>query len=41
VNLGGAKAADIENLIKEVQDVVKQKTGVQLQCEVRIIGEAV
>ncbi|MDD2914051.1 MAG: UDP-N-acetylmuramate dehydrogenase [Gallionella sp.] len=39
VNSGGATAADIENLIKEVQKVVELQTGVKLQCEVRIIGE--
>ncbi|OGS92065.1 MAG: UDP-N-acetylenolpyruvoylglucosamine reductase [Gallionellales bacterium GWA2_60_18] len=40
VNTGGATAADIENLIEEVQAAVEQQTGVKLQCEVRIIGEA-
>ncbi len=40
VNLGSAAAEDIENLIKEVQAEVERKTGVRLQCEVRIIGEA-
>jgi UDP-N-acetylenolpyruvoylglucosamine reductase len=40
VNLGDATAADIENLIEEVQLAVGQKTGVSLQCEVRIVGEA-
>ncbi len=39
VNTGDATAADIENLISEVQAVVVQQTGVKLQCEVRIIGE--
>ena len=39
VNIGGATAADIENLINEVRTAVEQQTGVQLQCEVRIIGE--
>ena len=39
VNTGGATAADIENLIDEVQAVVEQQTGVRLQCEVQIIGE--
>lgn len=41
VNTGGATAADIENLIKEVRAVVQQQTGVSLHPEVRIIGEAV
>ena len=40
VNTGGATAADIENLITEVQAVVEQQTGVRLQCEVHIIGVA-
>jgi len=39
VNTGDATAADIENLINEVQAVVKQQMGVSLQCEVRIVGE--
>ncbi|MEO8342393.1 MAG: UDP-N-acetylmuramate dehydrogenase [Gallionella sp.] len=39
VNSGGATAADIENLINEVQAKVEQTSGVKLQCEVRIIGE--
>jgi UDP-N-acetylmuramate dehydrogenase len=41
VNTGEATAADIECLIVEVQAVVQQKTGVALQCEVRIVGEQV
>jgi UDP-N-acetylenolpyruvoylglucosamine reductase len=40
VNVGAATAANIENLINEVQATVEQQTGVRLQCEVRIIGEA-
>ena len=39
VNIDHATAADIENLIEEVRTVVKQKTGVELYPEVRIIGE--
>ena len=39
VNIGAATAADIENLINEIQATVKQQTGVRLQCEVRIVGE--
>lgn len=39
VNAGGATAADIENLINEVRQVVAAQTGVQLHPEVRIIGE--
>ncbi|MBI3479506.1 MAG: UDP-N-acetylmuramate dehydrogenase [Nitrosomonadales bacterium] len=40
VNTGGATAADIENLIGEVQATVAAQTGVQLHPEVKIIGEA-
>jgi len=36
-----ATAADIENLIEHVRRTVAEKTGVTLQLEVRIIGEAV
>ena len=40
VNLGSATAADIENLINEVRQIVLQKFGIYLHPEVRIIGEA-
>jgi len=39
VNIGGATAADIIELIKVVQDEVLRVFGVQLETEVRIIGE--
>lgn len=39
VNLGGASAADIENLIEVVRHEVKRQHGVALQCEVHIVGE--
>ncbi len=39
VNLGGASASDIEALIETVQQTVLDKTGVQLQREVRVIGD--
>ena len=39
VNTGGATAADIENLIEQVREVVAAKTGIDLHPEVRIIGE--
>jgi UDP-N-acetylmuramate dehydrogenase len=38
VNLGGATASDIEDLIELVQWRVASRTGIQLQREVRIIG---
>ncbi len=39
VNTGGARAADIENLIARVQAGVEAKQGVRLATEVRIVGE--
>lgn len=39
VNLGGASASDIEALIEEVQETVHRLHGVELLCEVRIVGE--
>ena len=41
VNAGGATAADIEELIGEVQVTVLQKTGINLHPEVQIVGESV
>ena len=41
VNSGGATAADIENLIDEVEFVVNNRSGVRLVREVRIIGDRV
>jgi UDP-N-acetylmuramate dehydrogenase len=40
VNDGTATAADIERLIRHVQQVVRERHGVELQTEVRIVGEA-
>ena len=40
VNVGAATATDIEDLIKEVQATVTKKSSINLQCEVRIVGEA-
>ena len=39
VNLGGARAADIEALIRYIQERVYQQQGVRLEPEVRIVGE--
>jgi UDP-N-acetylmuramate dehydrogenase len=39
VNDGTASAADIETLIRHVQQTVAQMHGVQLSTEVRIVGE--
>lgn len=39
VNAGGASAADIESLIEIAQSTVREKFGVELEREVRILGE--
>ncbi len=39
VNLGTATAEDIESLILTVQKTVKEKTGIDLQQEVKIMGD--
>jgi UDP-N-acetylmuramate dehydrogenase len=41
VNTGGAAAADIEALIEMARTAVRAKFGVELEREVRIIGEAI
>ncbi|MGI9290367.1 MAG: UDP-N-acetylmuramate dehydrogenase [Gammaproteobacteria bacterium] len=40
INKGEATAADIEALITHVQTTVRDQHGVELKCEVHIIGEA-
>ena len=39
INNGKAKSSDIENLIKKVKDAVYAKTGVNLELEIKIVGE--
>ena len=39
VNNGKARSKDIETLIKKVQKKVHDKTGVNLELEIKIIGE--
>ena len=39
VNNGNAKSSDIENLINKVQKKVQEKTGVNLELEIKIVGE--
>ena len=39
VNSGKAKSSDIENLIKKVKKKVYEKTGEDLDLEIKIIGE--
>jgi UDP-N-acetylmuramate dehydrogenase len=41
INRGDATAADIERLIEQVRDRVAQATGIRLEPEVHIVGEAV
>ncbi|RDH81329.1 MAG: UDP-N-acetylenolpyruvoylglucosamine reductase [endosymbiont of Galathealinum brachiosum] len=40
INENNAKASDVENLINHVQKTVKKDQGVELQTEVKIVGEA-
>ncbi len=41
INTGAASAADIENMIGHMQATVKEKTGVELVREVKIVGSAI
>jgi UDP-N-acetylmuramate dehydrogenase len=36
----GARAADVERLIAHIRDTVRDKTGIELEPEVRVVGEA-
>ena len=40
INLGNAKAADIEAMIDHMQETVLKQTGIELVREVRIVGKA-
>ena len=39
MNNGNAKSADIEKLIKKVRKTVNDKMGINLELEIKIIGE--
>ena len=39
VNNGNANSTDIENLIDRVKQTVNKKTGINLELEIKIIGE--
>ena len=39
VNNGNAKSSDIEKLIKKVKNKVLEKTGINLEVEIKIIGD--
>ncbi len=38
-NNGNAKSSDFENLISKVKNVVQQKTGLNLELEIKIVGD--
>jgi UDP-N-acetylmuramate dehydrogenase len=40
VNLGQARAKDVLKLIKKVRQEVRKKTGVLLDLELKVIGQA-
>lgn len=40
INTGNAAASDIEQLISTIRETVKKETGIALEPEVRIVGEA-
>ena len=39
INNGNAKSSDIENLINKVKKKVQEKTGIDLELEIKIVGE--
>ena len=39
INRGGATCADVLELVRQVKAVVREKTGVELEMEVKILGE--
>ena len=39
VNKGNAKSSDLENLIHQVKSKVFEKTGINLELEIQIVGE--
>ena len=39
INKGGATAADVLNLIDKIKEIVYEKTGVMLECEIQCLGE--
>jgi UDP-N-acetylmuramate dehydrogenase len=40
VNRGHASAADVVSLIRKIRRVIKEKTGIRLDLELKIVGEA-
>ncbi len=39
INRGGATASDVLSLIDHIKSVVKEKNGINIECEIRFIGE--
>ena len=39
MNNGKAKSSDIEKLINKVKQTINDKTGINLELEIKIIGE--
>ena len=39
INTGDTKAADVKALIELVQKTVKEKSGVELELEIELMGE--
>ena len=39
INLGEAKPSEVFALIQKVQKTVKEKSGIQLELEVELLGE--
>jgi UDP-N-acetylmuramate--alanine ligase len=39
VNTGGATSRDVLDLIAEIQEIAQRERGVQLEMEVKVIGE--
>jgi len=39
INLGGARAKEVQDLISQVQEMVAQRFGIQLALEIQIVGE--
>ena len=40
LNDDSARAADVESLIAHMRTVVKQQKGIELETEIKIVGEA-
>ncbi len=41
INIGGATERDVSELIVQIQETVRERTGVTLECEIKRIGDSV